>query len=97
MVTFYDPPCVREVPSCMVLGSLFPELNTSAGQWLNKIKAVAEQIYPKSDAHAAQHYWKIDVWNPKNGIFLLKDLELKFQSLQWVLIPCTSGEENGRM
>eukprot|EP00971_Amphidinium_carterae_P177329 3516761-Amphidinium_carterae.1 len=97
MVCFYDPPSVNGVPSCMVLGSLFPELNAPAGSWQNKIQAVAEHIFPKSHARVALDFWRLNVWDPQNGIFLLKDLELKFQSFQWVLIPLARTEWHGQV
>eukprot|EP00971_Amphidinium_carterae_P351370 6492078-Amphidinium_carterae.1 len=90
MMAHYQSPCVGEYPSCMVLSSLFPEMSTAAGSWPNKIAAVAEHIYPKSASHSADSYWSLKVWDPRNGIFLLKDLELKFQSGKWSLIPMDS-------
>eukprot|EP00971_Amphidinium_carterae_P338962 6476530-Amphidinium_carterae.1 len=87
MILHYGQPCVDGIPSCTILHQFDPTLSRSAGYYRNKIEAVAEHIFPKRDSQKADDHWEFDVWDAANGIFLLKDLELKFQAGKWVLIP----------
>lgn len=76
-------------PSCAILSSLYPHLQRYARptDWRPYFAAVAEHIYPKRGADEASKHLRLNVWDPANGIFLIRDLELKYQAGDLMILP----------